>query len=348
MSGRAQLSVIIPVLDEATELPRLLDELNRQDLALDVVVADGGSQDASCGLAEAAGATVVKAQRGRAAQMNAGARRARAPRLLFLHADSHLPDAAFLRRAVEAFDAAEAQDTCTPVAGHFGLVFHCADTGSAALYRWMEAKSRSGRAGTINGDQGLLLRPAFFRALGGFDESHPYFEDQRMARRIFDAGRWVLLPGRLGTSARRFESEGRIRRYAAMGLMVWMHDIGLADFFDRAQGLYREQSRSRPLDLRPLLVLAHGHLVEALARDPTLAQRMSEGLRAQAWQPLFAVDVLLGWEPPRLLRWFDRTLSRRLARPDSDRWARAAIAALLVGLRPWLGAAGSARPITTQ
>ena len=348
MSARAQLSVVIPVLDEATELPRLLDELERQELALDVVVADGGSQDASCRLAEVAGATVVRAQRGRAAQMNAGARQARAPRLLFLHADSHLSGNDFLRQAVEAFDAAEAQDVDVPVAGHFGLVFQRADAGSAALYRWMEAKSRCGRAGTINGDQGLLLRPAFFRTLGGFDESHPYFEDQRMARRIFEGGRWVLLPGRLGTSARRFESEGRIRRYAAMGLMVWMHDIGLADFFDRAQGLYREQSRSRPLDLRPLLVLAHGHLVEALARDPTLAQRMSEGLRAQAWQPLFAVDVLLGWEPPRLLRWFDRTLSRRLARPDSDRWARAAIAALLVGLRPWLGAAGSARPIKTQ
>src|SRR5687768_8779353 len=80
------LSIVIPTLNEAAALPTLLDQLRRQEgLACEIIVADGGSTDATAALAQQAGARVLGAPRGRGAQMNAGARVATAGHLLFLH-----------------------------------------------------------------------------------------------------------------------------------------------------------------------------------------------------------------------------------------------------------------------
>src|SRR5882757_6634439 len=95
-----KLSVIVPVLNEAQALPGLLGPLARLvHQGSEIIVADGGSDDGSPALAERAGFTLVRSARGRARQMNAGAALATGDVLLFLHADTQLPDQAGMRIA---------------------------------------------------------------------------------------------------------------------------------------------------------------------------------------------------------------------------------------------------------
>jgi len=274
-----ELSVVIPALDEVEALPRLIAQLRKQEgVELEVIVADGGSSDGSVAAARAAGAEVVCAPRGRGAQMNAGAERARAPDLLFLHADSELDAPTLLRdalvsmRAVRAEAAREApQQAASPgapseacwVAGHFPLRFVREREGHGWFFRHLQEKTATNRPDTINGDQGTLLAASYFRALGGFDERLPFLEDQRLAARIFATGRWILLPGRLSTSARRFETEGHTRRYTLMAIIMGMHAAGVDTFFERARSVYAAQAELDRLSVRPYLTVVRQILVEA-------------------------------------------------------------------------------------
>ena len=86
------VGVVIPTLNEACNLPELLGDLREVALPLHVIVADGGSHDDTAALAQAGGATVVHTARGRAVQMNGGARACGAEWLCFLHADVRLPE----------------------------------------------------------------------------------------------------------------------------------------------------------------------------------------------------------------------------------------------------------------
>lgn len=312
----AELAVIIPTLDEAAALPVLLDQLRRQEgVALQVVVADGGSTDSTCAIAQREGATLVKAPRGRGAQMNAGARAAIAPRLLFLHADSELFSATQLRDAVRVLESAGPR-----AAGHFALRFvraHVAAMGRShshgLFYRYIEEKSALGRPGTVNGDQGLLLERAFFDELGGFDERLPFLEDQRIAEKIFASGCWVLLPGALLTSARRFESEGPRRRYTLMSLIMGMHAAGAEEYFVRAPGVYVPHSETGTLKVGAYLALARRVLVAAGWRGAlVILWRVGRYSRQNSWQLFFWCDVLLrpllGKGRYPLLRMYERIL----------------------------------------
>src|SRR5258708_7073741 len=116
------LTVVIPTLNEATALPRLLAGLSRQEgIRLEVRVADGGSTDATVEAARVAGATVVTAPRGRGAQMNAAARDAQGEFLLFLHADSAVDSPTLLRDALGALQSAIETAGHGRIAGHFPL-----------------------------------------------------------------------------------------------------------------------------------------------------------------------------------------------------------------------------------
>ena len=289
-----ELSVIVPTLDEAETLPGLLVDLRgQQGVQLEVLVADGGSLDATSAVATAAGARVVDAPRGRGAQMNAAARLARGPMLLFLHADSRLPDPHLLAGALHALETAGREGT--PVAGHFPLCFVRRAERHCLGYCYLEEKSTLNREQTINGDQGLLLAASFFARLGGFDERLPFLEDQRIAARIRSCGRWLTLPGRLHTSARRFEAEGFHRRYLLMGLIMTMHSLGREEFFTRAPQVYRVQRETGRLLLSPyfrlLRTLARHHW--GLRGTGATVLRLGGYLRANLWQLFFFCDVLL-------------------------------------------------------
>lgn len=294
MNAPPDLSVVVPVLDEASAAPRLVAGLARQEgLRVEVVSADGGSRDGTpellvaCAREAGLALRIVDAPRGRASQMNAGARSAASLDLLFLHADSEFPDPGFLGRAREVLLSARSELGRDRVAGHFALDFRAPDGGTRLGQYVLEARSRLTLPEFVTGDQGIWLSRRYFEELGGFDGSLPIFEDVRLARRVSETGAWVRLPGALTTSARRFESEGLAQRLLLNALLRGCEAAGLTDLLGTGRG-YRPHGRGGAADVR----CACRSVLEELGRRGLL-----EGLRAlaragafgssQAWQLRF-------------------------------------------------------------
>lgn len=328
------LSVVIPALNEAAALPALLADLRaQQQVSLQVIVADGGSEDGTPAFAAHAGARVVLAPRGRGAQMNAGAREAVAPWLLFLHADSRIESPTLLREGLEALKSGGHGPL--PRAGHWPLRFARAGAGGARLFRYLEAKTALNREGTINGDQGLLISAEFFRELGGFDERLPFLEDQRLAAKVFEHGRWIMLPGRLTTSARRFEAEGAYRRYTLMSLIMGLHAAGADEYFAQARSVYAAQAETGRLRLGPHLALLRRVLREAGPRRALqILWRAGRYARQNAWQPFFWCDVALRRERRPFLRFHDRVFAPLTNNVVFDALATVLMAAWFLAVLP--------------
>lgn len=195
------LGVVIPALDEADTLPRLLDDLARMRIGHRILVVDGGSGDGTVAAARAGGAEVMRSRAGRARQMNAGAAFLTTRWLLFLHADSRL-DAS----ALDSIALHVGRDA--PQAGYFRLAIAHADS----YYRMIEVgqRVRERLSGLVYGDQGLLVRRDVFDTIGGYPDQ-PIMEDVILCRRLRDEGRLTRLPGTVTTSSRRYEEEGRAR-----------------------------------------------------------------------------------------------------------------------------------------
>lgn len=209
MSTDPQVSVVIPAWNEADRLPRLLEALGRCDPPPhEVIVADGGSDDATRELA-AGRAAVIVAPRGRASQQNAGARMAAGNVLWFVHADS-VPGPS----AVAEIGRALAEGS---PGGCFRIAFHPEERAAHPLVPWIERginlRTRATRKGT--GDQGIFARREVFHAAGGFP-AWPLFEDVALADAIARAGSPAVCRGPLLTSPRRWLRHGVTR---TMGLM---------------------------------------------------------------------------------------------------------------------------------
>lgn len=289
-SQRPAVSVIIPVLNEAATLSGLLLGLKAQHrIDLELIVCDGGSTDGTPESA-AAHARVVKTARGRGLQMNAGARLARGDYLLFLHADSGIEDPELIARALETLRDKKDRR----VAGHFRLRFIRASNHKRLAWRYVEEKTAFNRPFTTNGDQGLLIQKRWFEELGGFDESLPFLEDQRLAEKIRAEGRWITLPGVLATSARRFETEGFSRRYLLMAIVMGLHYAGMDAFFQRAPQVYQAQHETGRLLLTPFFDLIRQIQRERGMRDRFVSWlQVGRFVRANVWQLFYFLDVLL-------------------------------------------------------
>jgi rSAM/selenodomain-associated transferase 2 len=188
------ISVVIPCLNEAEALPGLLLALARESDAHDVIVADGGSTDASAEAARAGGARVMAAPRGRGAQLAVGAAAATGDVLWFLHADSKVAYGAMsaLRRALAAPGV---------VGGNFRVLFD-GDTRFDRFMVWFYGTIR--RFGLFYGDSGIFVRRDAYDAVGGM-RALPLMEDHEFVRRLRRAGQLacVRFPP-LVTSSRRF------------------------------------------------------------------------------------------------------------------------------------------------
>lgn len=285
---KPQLSVIIPTLNEVEVLPELLRQLcDQQGIALEVIVADGGSIDGTHDVAAEFSTTLVRCDSGRGLQMNSGAKVAIADTLLFLHADSGLTSP---NQLSEALAQLEHEQKGKLVAGHFALEFVGEHDSAEFRYRYLQAKTELSRANTINGDQAVLIRREHFIALGGFDESMGFLEDQRFAEKLREQGQWLLLPHRLQTSSRRFSSEGFSRRYTLMSIIMGMYAVGAQAFFQQAGGIYKAQHEVDKLRLAPFIALCAKTLVRLPWR-----QRFRVGgfIARNAWQLGLMLEVRL-------------------------------------------------------
>ena len=209
------ITVIIPVLNEAADLERMLAPL-RQEAFASIIVVDGESTDESAVVARLAGTVVIRSARGRGRQMNVGAAHASTPILLFLHADTRLPAGAvsLIERALRDPDV---------VGGCFRLSF---DTRSTLL-RFYATMSRFETALTTFGDQAYFVRAAVFKAIGGFPD-WPFLEDVQLRRDLRQRGSFVKLPTPVVTSARRFNGEGTLRRQLLNALILLLFHCGIS------------------------------------------------------------------------------------------------------------------------
>ncbi len=206
--GRLRLSVVIPALDEADNLARLLPALAREAPGAEVIVVDGGSRDGSPEVVtRSETARLVREERGRARQMNAGARLATGEALLFLHADTRLPAG-----AVAAIAAA--LDDPAVVGGRFDVRFDNPGAAFRMIGALMNVRSRW--SGIATGDQAIFVRRAAFEALGGYPDL-PLMEDVALTQRLKRAGRLAPLRLRVTTAARKWEREGVARTI----LLMW-------------------------------------------------------------------------------------------------------------------------------
>jgi rSAM/selenodomain-associated transferase 2 len=207
-----KVSVIVPMLNEAPALPGLLERLSALVRGgTQVILADGESDDGSADIAERARFTVVRAPRGRARQMNAGAAQATGDVLLFLHADTQLPDAA---EATIAHGLAGGNR----VWGRFDVRINGRSPMLRIVGSLMNVRSRL--TGIATGDQAMFVTRAAFDAVGGFPDQ-PLMEDVELSKRLLKRSRPACIARRAITSGRRWDTRGVWRTILLMWRLRW-------------------------------------------------------------------------------------------------------------------------------
>ena len=202
-----KLSIVMPVLDEAAEIEAALQALAPyRRRGVELIVVDGGSSDGTAGRARPLADRVIAAPRGRAAQMNAGAAAAQGDVLLFLHADTRLPDNA--DRLVLDGLASSAR-----VWGRFDVRI---DGGGVLGVVAIMMNTRSRLTGIATGDQAMFVTRAAFDRAGGFPPI-ALMEDVALSARLKHIGRPFALRARVTASARRWRAHGTLRTV----LLMW-------------------------------------------------------------------------------------------------------------------------------
>jgi rSAM/selenodomain-associated transferase 2 len=293
------LSIIIPVLNEASGLPALFRVLaGQQGVTAEVVICDGGSTDGTAALGwRLAGelsfpVRIISTSPGRARQMNEGARVAAGETLLFLHADSRFADPEAVRKGLDRLGSAITADGSDRIAGHFPLRFDRQENFSSWGYYHFESKARLDRPECIHGDQGFLLRRSFFDDVGPFDPALPMLAETRFADKVRLKGRWLLLPSDIHTSARRFEAEGLRERQTLNAIITNFAAAGWDTFFAELPRLYPHQESVGRLDL-PILLKNISRLMGTLPIREQVRLWYATGryVRDNAWQLALVSDT---------------------------------------------------------
>ena len=202
-----KLSVIVPALDEEALLPATLAALAPlRGRRHEVIVVDGGSMDRTREIARAGADRVLDAARGRARQMNAGARAAAGDVLVFLHADTLLPPDAdeCIRRALETGRSW----------GRFDVRIDGRSAALGVVAAFMNLRSRA--TGIATGDQAIFVRRDAFRRVGGFPDVE-LMEDLVLSRALGSVSPPACVRERVTTSGRRWERGGVLRTVLLMG-----------------------------------------------------------------------------------------------------------------------------------
>ena len=213
-------SIVIPTLNEAGGITLALQRLQRlQPLRreAEIIVVDGGSDDGTRALAAPLADRVIEAPRGRARQMNAGAAIAKGEILVFLHADTALPEGALdaIRRGLERSGR---------LWGRFDVIIAGSGALLAAVATLMNLRSRL--TGIATGDQAIFITRAAWNAVRGFRDI-PLMEDVALSEDLRAVSPPVCLRERVVTSGRRWERDGVLRTIVLMWRLRFAYAMGV-------------------------------------------------------------------------------------------------------------------------
>ncbi|WP_422349172.1 TIGR04283 family arsenosugar biosynthesis glycosyltransferase [Flagellimonas sp.] len=217
MKPSKTISIVIPVLNEEGFIGNILDHLAKtgnSGLIQEVICVDGGSQDKTVPVSEAHGAKVVFSDRGRAKQMNLGAKKAQGDILYFLHADTFTPkdfDQKILNAVAEGYDS-----------GCFRMKF---DTKNPFL-RFFAYMSRINHRLCRGGDQSLFVKKELFQKTKGFNEAYYIYEDTEFITRLYKKTAFKILPDAVITSARKYREKGWVKVQFHFGMIHLKNYLG--------------------------------------------------------------------------------------------------------------------------
>lgn len=211
------LSIVMPVLNEAAGVEdRLLALAALRQQGAEVIVVDGGSADATIALAQDKCDRLLVAPRGRAFQMNAGAAAARGDVLLFLHADTLLPNDAL-------GEIAQGLGATGRVWGRFDVVIEGHSRLLPLVAAMMNLRSRL--SGVATGDQAIFVRRAAFEQAGGFPDI-ALMEDIALSRALKRLSPPVCLRAKVRTAGRRWDERGALRTIVLMWRLRLAYFLG--------------------------------------------------------------------------------------------------------------------------
>lgn len=213
------ISVIIPTFNEEESLPELISHLKLygESDELEIIISDGGSNDNTKAIAEELGAKVFASpQKGRAAQMNFGAGKAKNEILYFLHADT-FPPKTFIN---------DIKNSLSPEvkAGCFRLTFDY-DHFLLRAFSWF---TKFNIDVFRFGDQSLFITNTLFKEVGKFDENLIVMEDQKIIWPIKKRTRFIIHPNSVVTSARKYLDVGIIRLQLIFSAIFLMYYLGFS------------------------------------------------------------------------------------------------------------------------
>jgi rSAM/selenodomain-associated transferase 2 len=211
------VSVIIPTLNEEESIGRALEALTHAGSNIEVIVVDGGSNDATTEIARRWGARITKSACGRGIQMHKGARVAQGQTLLFLHADT-IVSTDVINRITELM----ARDQSV-VGGNCDIQFD-GSSRAARLMTWLYPRLE--KIGLCYGDSGIFVRASVYAEIGGF-KPFAIFEDVDLVTRLKKRGRMVHLRVVVVTSSRRFERRSFALAFARWSVMQGLYWIGI-------------------------------------------------------------------------------------------------------------------------
>ena len=217
LSNNPSLSIRIPVLNEESNIVRLLEYIRENSSNVnikEILVVDGGSTDETKEVASQYDVMVLHSEKGRARQMNLGAENAKGEVLYFLHADT-FPPKNFDKIILNAIK----KGTKT---GCFRMKFD-SDSRFLSFFSWF---SRINHKICRGGDQSLFITRELFNKSGGYDEAYKIYEDNEFISRLYKITDFKILPDQVQTSARKYEQIGNFKLQFYFGIIHLKNYLG--------------------------------------------------------------------------------------------------------------------------
>ncbi|MDO7170828.1 TIGR04283 family arsenosugar biosynthesis glycosyltransferase [Mariniflexile sp. AS56] len=206
-----QLSIIIPILNEAETIKNLLHHIlenSSKENISEIIIVDGGSTDGSTDIvSKFSNIVILNSEKGRAKQMNLGAKYATGNILYFLHADSFPPkhfDQLILKVVKKGHEA-----------GCFRMQF-------ASSHWWLQIASwftQFNWRACRGGDQSQFITKNLFQDIGGFNESYIIYEDNILINALYERNQFVVINKKLKTSARLYQKHGVLKLQFHFGII---------------------------------------------------------------------------------------------------------------------------------